>query len=124
MDVTRQEADGLARVCQDLDDIRDTCVEAYGDDSAVQRLLAAIAARQDIRTPLHDLDAALVQAGDVLGVLQHGTRGPRLPGADEGPLELVYRCPLNLCSARLRWPQPPAARRCSISGSGMSPKSL
>ncbi|MFE3906662.1 hypothetical protein ACFXPY_42135 [Streptomyces sp. NPDC059153] len=124
MDVTRQEADGLARVCQNLDDIRDTCVEAYGDDSAVQRLLAAIAARQGVGAPLQDLDSALVRAGDVLGVLQCGVRGPRIPGADEGPLELVYHCPLNLCSVRLRWPQPPAARRCSIAGSGMSPKSL
>lgn len=124
MEVTRQDADGLARACQDLDDIRAICVDAYGDDGAVRRLLAAVANRRDLRGPLHDLDAALVRAGDAVGLLAPGTRGLRIPGADEGPLELVYRCPLRLCSAHLRWPQPPEARRCSIAGSGMAPEPL
>ncbi|SEF54064.1 hypothetical protein SAMN05216223_101277 [Actinacidiphila yanglinensis] len=84
MAVTRQDADGLARACQDLDDIRAVCVDAYGDDGAVRRLLAAVADRRDLPAPLHDLDAALVRAGDALGLLAPGSRGLLLREAAVG----------------------------------------
>ncbi|MFF5969658.1 hypothetical protein ACFY64_39420 [Streptomyces collinus] len=72
----------------------------------------------DLAAALDRLHAALLNAGDALGLYGQQRRSLLPPGHDEEPLELWYKCPMRICSGR-PWPQPEPLLRCRISGHEM-----
>jgi hypothetical protein len=96
-------ARGLAYVCGHLDELR----ELLGDDGSdpdrpLARLIAALRAPEpeEIAARLDAVDAAVQEAGDMMGVYGPGpARGPA--GLDAlDALQIVYRCPLKRCAGR------------------------
>lgn len=98
------QRNGLAYVCGHLDQVRaDLQGDGAGDVSPLQRLLDAVRDGQDLADLLDALHAAVQNSGDALGVYGHGVRGLRPTGVEDGPMEIVYLCPVGRCSGR-RWP--------------------
>lgn len=95
-------ADGLAYVCGSLDSLH--AVLPGDEQSPLRRLLAAVRADQDPAGPLEALHAALLAAGDPLGVWGHArsqSRAVPMTGVDERrPFEPIYLCPQGRCSGR------------------------
>lgn len=88
----------------------------------MERLLAAVRSGNDITEPLDALHAALQSAGDALGVYGRRTRGVKLAGVGNGPLEIDYECPIARCAGR-RWPDHvDASAHCAISGKKLNRK--
>lgn len=121
-DVARKISEGLAYVCQHLDQIRAdlSYCDGSGDLGPLERLLAAVSESREIAGPLNALHDALLAGGDALGVYGHardsGPRGLRPAGVDERPVETVYLCPNGGCS-RYGWPDATnGTPQCEISG--------
>jgi hypothetical protein len=96
-------AAGLAYVCRYLQDICEVLRPDGGEPGGrvplvVRRVADAARAGGDLRGPLDDLHAALLDAGDPRGVW--GAARALMPaGADAGvPFEPVYACPHDHCS--------------------------
>ncbi|GAB7186770.1 hypothetical protein ATKI12_6601 [Kitasatospora sp. Ki12] len=124
--VSTRIAAGLAYVCGHLDEIRATLGDDGTDASApLPRLLTAIQAspRQDVANLLDALHAAVQAAGDAPGVYgQADLRGIDAVGVES--LEIVYRCPLRVCSGRDESELTQFPPRCSISGQELPRESL
>lgn len=121
-DVAERAAVQLAIVCAHAEEIRsDLNGGTAGDDTPLERLLAAAIRNEDVTDALAVLHAALQADGDPQGL--HGysdggaaARGLRPAGISAAtPGEAVYRCPTGRC-ARYSWPQGGAAPRCGIFG--------
>ncbi|MFE0135761.1 hypothetical protein ACFWY6_29940 [Streptomyces sp. NPDC059037] len=99
-----------------MDEIHGTLGAGGSEASApLQRLLAAVRAGQDVTDLLDAVHAAVQAAGDALGVYgQAGHRGLDAVGVES--LEIVYRCPLRVCSGWDESDAPQFPPRCSISG--------
>lgn len=95
-------AEGLAYVCRNLDSLH--AVLPGDEQSPLRRLLAAMRADHDQAGPMEALHAALLAAGDPLGVWGHArseSRAVSIAGADGGrPFEPIYLCPQGRCSGR------------------------
>jgi hypothetical protein len=123
-DEAGQVADGLAYVCEHVDQIReDLDDEGTGDVAPLELLLAAVREGTDPAGPLEALHTALQARGDALGVYGHlrtvGFLGSHLPGVPREPIDVVYLCPAGRCS-RYCWPQagtPPPC--CTITGESL-----
>jgi hypothetical protein len=113
-------AKGLAYVCAHLDEISAALPDdAAGKDGSValERLRSAMRGDGNLTGRLDDIHHALPRAGDALGVYGHSRSVIQpLPGIDtDRPLEIVYRCPADLC---LRADPGPAITppRCGFTG--------
>jgi hypothetical protein len=98
---TSQSADriaaGLAYVCKEFASLR--AVLPDDEQGPLRRLLAAVRNGEDLAGPLAALHAALLAAGDHLGIW--GQRSVTMAGINtQGPFEFVYLCPLGRCSGR------------------------
>jgi hypothetical protein len=78
------------------------------------RLLTAVQAGQDLVDLLDAVHAAVQAAGDARGVYGQARRGVDAVGVES--LEIVYRCPLRVCSGRDEAEVTELPPRCSISG--------
>ena len=121
-----QAAVGLAYVCANLQEIR----SLFGDEGAgpaapLPRLLAALqalpgsggqeASKEQIPELLSEVHTALQAQGDALGVFGHSGRVRGLDAAGVESLEIVYRCPLKVCTGRDEAESSQFPPRCSIS---------
>jgi len=107
----------VAYVCDQLDQIR-AVLQAYGPTGAapLERLLAALRAGEELTAPLDALDAALLAAGDALGIGGR-VRGLNPTGVDRAvPEEWVLLCPSGQCSRHALPDDRGEAPRCRISG--------
>lgn len=112
---------GMARVCERQVEIR-AHLAHLGSTQAIDDLLSAARAGQDVGNPLDALHTALQASGDALGVYGHtrGT-GAQLAGISGGrPSEEIYLCPGRRCT-RYCWPDAAAAGppTCEIDGAPM-----
>src|SRR5450755_986448 len=104
---------GLAYACGHLAELRQTLQDDGSDPSTpIARLLSACRAglppADDGKNPdrqpslaelLDDVHAAVQAAGDILGVYVYDESRSVEPAGVQS-LEIVYRCPLNLCAGR------------------------
>lgn len=106
---------GLGYVCAHLSEI-EMMLSTYGSrgPGPLERLVAAIPAGTDLDVLLDELDAAIREAGDVLGVHDNADRGITAVGVEA--MEIVYRCPLQRCTGRSRGEVGRLAPTCDISG--------
>jgi hypothetical protein len=94
---------GLSYVCSHLDELR----ELLHDDGILPlrplgRLLGVLRAgpaRDDVVAPLDAVDEAVRQAGDPYGVYGPVSTRRGDPSGMES-LQIVFRCPLHLCTGR------------------------
>ena len=99
MSSAAQEAAGLAYVCANLGDLRAALDDDGTDpDSVVERLLAALRGGSAVTALLDELNLAVRQAGDALGIYGQQDRGLEAVGTEQ--MEIVFRCPLGKCTGR------------------------
>ncbi|WP_435606310.1 hypothetical protein [Streptomyces ardesiacus] len=122
----------LAALCGHLDEIRrDLRGVPTGEDSPVERVLAAVRGGGDVADALDRLHAMLQVGGDPWGLDGYADEGSGLRGMwPEGvarPLtgEHVYLCPGGLCT-RSWWPRRAAepVPECRMSGAALRRKRL
>ncbi|MFH8443495.1 hypothetical protein ACH4D3_19985 [Streptomyces sp. NPDC018026] len=125
-------AERLAAVCRHLEEIRrDLRSVTAGDDSPVERVLAAVRDGDDVADALDGLHAVLQVGGDPWGLDGYaddgsGLRGMRPEGIRRpSPGEHVYLCPGGRCT-RSWWPRRATepVPECRMSGVALRRKRL
>jgi hypothetical protein len=107
---------GLTYACANMADIRDALAQAREADALVE----AVRSGGDVPAALTALHEAMLRAGDPLGVLGHDIRsGQAVPGLPARRAEIVYLCPVTVCS-RIAW----APGSCELSGEELRWKRL
>lgn len=116
-----QIADGLAYVCEHVDQVRATLTRGpSGGLPRLDALLAALRNGEDPTAPLGELHRALLAAHDALGVFGRARDASMLttPGIPaDRPYVPVVLCPrTDHPCARFAWPEPGGTPVCKVVG--------
>ena len=112
-----REAAGLAYVCTNIAELRDTLHDDGADPASIlNRLLAAVRDGTAVTQLLDQVHRAAQQAGDELGIYgeYEQNRGPEAVGTER--MEIVFLCPLKKCMGRSFDEVKQFPPRCSVDG--------
>ncbi|MFJ4979240.1 hypothetical protein ACIP6X_28560 [Streptomyces coeruleorubidus] len=119
MEMEMRAKKAVARICETSDGIRQLLDDSAPLDAVLDVLRSRAGETPVLTGLLDDLDSALLQAGDELGLYGEGGRGPlTVPSNGLGPArrtEIVFHCPEGRCARMVRPEATVSARpRCAV----------